>query len=154
MADILDLTEGDEERAEKVAARQAAGRAESKTARATRSRPSVAQRAETELRERTVHVFQRIADTLAARDDEELATAISEDSEAMATGLVSLTRQVKWLRGPLLFFLSLAEPLLAFGRVGRILLRRAGEWRYRRAEERAGEPQQQYEGPYEATSVL
>jgi hypothetical protein len=76
-------------------------------------------------------VFGRIAEALRARGDEELATAIEEDSAAMGQGLVSLTRNFRPLRTPLLLALSVAEPVLAFGRVGRIL---ADRFRQRRRE--------------------
>ena len=76
---------------------------------------------ETELLSRIERICDRIAEVLDARGDDELAYAIREDKTAMGQGLVSLTGNVKFLRGPLLMMLNLVEPGLAFGRVLRIL---------------------------------
>jgi len=84
-----------------------------------------------------VAAFDQVVEWREARDDEELATAISEDKDKMAKGLVSLTHVVQPLRGPLLIFLGFVEPVLAFGRVGRILGERFIMRRQRIAEERA-----------------
>jgi hypothetical protein len=80
--------------------------------------------------------FDRIVKALEDREDEELATVIEEDKDAMSRGIVSLTRNVKQLRKPLIVVLNLIEPLLAFGRVGRILLLRFAERRARVMAER------------------
>lgn len=79
--------------------------------------------------------FSKIADQMAARDDDELAVAIREERGAMSQGLVSLTSSVTPLRIPLVIALSLIEPILAFWRVGRILFYRFLGWRERRIRE-------------------
>lgn len=148
----LDLEEGDEELANATpaqrrrAARAAAsegGGSKPKPA-AARSRAAVAtDRVEAELVSRLDRTFDRIAKALEARDDTELAAVIRDDKEAMGQGLVSLTRSVKFLRSPLLMVLNLVEPVLAFGRVGRILYGRFADRQQRIATER----QQQQEQP-------
>lgn len=82
-----------------------------------------------ELSDRLDSAFGQVVEWRTARGDEELATAISEDSHKMTQGLVSLTHFVVPLRRPLLIFLAFVEPVFAFGRVGRILFSR---WTYRR----------------------
>jgi hypothetical protein len=98
---------------------------------------------ESELRTRLGGTFDKIADWLDARDDSELADIVREDGEAMSKGLVSLTKPFKQLRTILSFFLSFVEPLLAFGRVFRVLAGRLADRRVKRAEQRqpASEPQ-------------
>jgi len=109
------------------------------------------------LRGRLQAVFERLAEWLEGRGDEELAQAIREDAGAMTGGLVAATRPLAWLRQPLLLLLALAEPVLAFGRVGRILLTR---WQARReriafdqalAEQAAAAEQAAERGPGMAT---
>jgi hypothetical protein len=87
-------------------------------------------RHEGELRGRLSDVFERLAEWLEGRGDAELAGIIREDSKAMVGGLVSLTRPAAWLRPPMLAALSVVEPVLAFGRVLRVL---GGRWAERRA---------------------
>ena len=139
----LDLEEGDEALAEaspaerRRAARKAA-RSEQPTAKKpSRVRPAVRERVESELLSRLDRTFDRLAQMLDSRGDEELAYVIREDKDAMGQGLASLTRNVKFLRGPLLMALNLIEPALAFGRVGRILYGRFAERQQRIADERA-----------------
>jgi hypothetical protein len=86
-------------------------------------------RHEGELRGRLGDVFERLAEWLEGRGDAELAGIIREDSKAMVGGLVSLTRPAAWLRPPMLAALSVVEPVLAFGRVFRVL---GGRWVARR----------------------
>jgi hypothetical protein len=134
--DELDLERGEPAIAEKITASQKGG---SERSRATRSSTakrapskSAAQRVEDEIRSRLLRTFDRISDALASRGDTELSDVITEDKEAMTQGLVSLTRAVSWLRMPLLMLLNLVEPVLAFGRVARILF---GRWVDRRARQ-------------------
>lgn len=149
----LDLEEGDEELAKATpaqrrrAARKAAGENETREPAATRSRSSAAvqDRVESELVSRLDRTFDRIAKALDARDDTELADVIREDKEAMGQGLASLTRSVKFLRSPLLVVLNLVEPMLAFGRVGRIMYVRFAERQQRIVAERQS-PEQQIPG--------
>lgn len=88
--------------------------------------------------------FTKIADQIAARGDEELAEAIREERHPMSQGLVSLTATLTPLRWPLVVLMALIEPLLAFWRVGRLLLIRFIGWRERRIAA-AQEAQQQAE---------
>lgn len=132
MADEIDLERGVPDSAdEKRRRRQSGGSSEG-----TR-RPASEGQVDKELHSRMVAAFDQVVEWREARDDEELATAISEDKDKMAKGLVSLTHVVQPLRGPLLIFLGFVEPVLAFGRVGRILGERFIMRRQRIAEERA-----------------
>lgn len=147
----LDLEEGDEGLANaspaerrRAAQRQAdeeAAKATSKSRKSSTSRSKAATegRIETELASRLDRTFDRIAIALDQRGDDELAHVIREDAGAMSQGLVSLTRSVKFLRSPLLMALNLIEPVLAFGRVGRIMYFRFAERQARIAEERAAQ---------------
>lgn len=76
--------------------------------------------------------FSKLADQMAARDDEELAEALMDERHAMSQGMVSLTSGLPFLRPILVLVLALAEPILAFWRVGRILFYRFLSWRERR----------------------
>ena len=69
----------------------------------------------------------------------------------MTQGLLSITRPLPMLRKPLVFFLGIGESILAFWRVGGILLRRLIEWRMNRllAAQAMGEFQDQEQGPVE-----
>jgi hypothetical protein len=67
-----------------------------------------------------------------ARGDDELAEALREERHAMSQGLVSLTATLTLLRLPLIVFMALIEPMLAFWRVGRLLVYRFLAWRERR----------------------
>lgn len=84
---------------------------------------------ETKLRTQLDRVLDRFAETLEGRSDDELATAIREDAKAIASGLISMTRQLTPARRLLVVLVAVAEPLLAFGRIGGILL---GRWQRRR----------------------
>jgi hypothetical protein len=94
-------------------------------------------KAETELASRLDRVLERITSRLEERGDDELATAMREGGAAMAGGLTDLTRFAPAIRMPLLLILGLIEPVLAFGRVGRILSGRLLGRRERRAQEAA-----------------
>src|SRR6266498_1035932 len=90
---------------------------------------------EKDLKERLTTVFTRIADAADARGDMELAEVVRDDTEIMATGLVSLTRPFMLLRTPLLLLLAVVEPVMAFGRIGRLTLERVLIRRERRKDE-------------------
>jgi hypothetical protein len=122
MADDLDLTKGDEKAAEKIAARQ--GGKSTRSSSSGGKSATAAAKAESELSTRLARTFDRIVKALESRGDMELADAIREDADAMGAGLLSLTRNLKPLRSPLVFILNLVEPVLAFGRVARILFLR------------------------------
>lgn len=137
----LDLEEGDLEAADadpaerrrraRAAARQEAAKEKNAAKPSSQTRRTKAsERVETELLSRLMRVFDRIAKTLEARGDEELAHIVREDADAMCQGLASLTHSVKFLRSPLLMALNLVEPVLAFGRIIRVLY---GRWLERQA---------------------
>lgn len=132
MADELDLERGDPSRAEERRSRRRSARSD--TSGESKPRDDKLDR---ELHSRLVDAFDQVVEWREARDDEELATAISEDKEKMAKGLVSLTHAVVPLRQPLLIFLGFVEPVMAFGRVGRILATRWVTRRQQQAEEMA-----------------
>jgi hypothetical protein len=94
--DEIDLERGDPARAE-ATEKKAATRS-----RATKSgsapKPVAA---ETSLKARLENVFEKLAKQMEARGDEELATALSEEKSNMSQGLVSLTKNLTPLRGPL-----------------------------------------------------
>jgi hypothetical protein len=132
MADELDLERGDPSRAEerRNRRRQASGE-KAKTATEMRADKEL----DAQLHARLVEAFNQVVEWRESRDDEELATAISEDKEKMAKGLVSVTHTVVPLRQPLLIFLGFVEPVMAFGRVTRILATRWVTRRQRQAED-------------------
>jgi hypothetical protein len=132
MADELDLEKGDPSRAE-----QRRQRRREATSTPTGESKATTDKLDKELHSRLVDAFDQVVEWREARDDEELATAISEDKEKMAKGLVSLTHAVVPLRQPLLIFLGFVEPVLAFGRVTRILATRWVARRQQQAEDLA-----------------
>lgn len=129
MADEIDLERGDPARAD-ATEKKAANRSRSPTSKSTKSTSSTPS-----LKTRLENCFDKIAKQLESRGDEELATAFSEEKGNMAQGLVSATEALKPLRGPLIVIVGLVEPVLAFGRVGGILVRRAVARRARQVAE-------------------
>jgi hypothetical protein len=130
--DELDLEYGDPERAESSpAARRRAARKSAGTTKSSSSNSGGA--SDSQIRSQLDQVFDRIIKMLDERGDDELATVIREDGGSMASGLIALTTGVKFLRLPLIVGLNLVLPLMAFGRVGKILARRFNEWRWNRA---------------------
>lgn len=121
---------------------------QTKTKTTTRGRPTTAtvkDRLENELKTRLEAAFIKIADALQNRGDDELGEAIREERKAMTGGFVSLTAHIPIFRTPLLIILNLVELVLAFGRVGGILLNRYIARRQRKMEE-----QQQAQAEYQA----
>lgn len=96
--------------------------------------PKPTSRADNELRGRLGDQLDRIAAALAERGDEELADIVREDAEVMARGLVSLTRPFRVLRAVLITVVSIIEPMIAFGRLFRLIAER---WAVRRAQRAA-----------------
>lgn len=92
---------------------------------------------EQQLRERLTEMFDRISEAFAVREDDELAELFHEDAEIMAAGLVSLTRPFKAVRVIVTTAVAIIEPLLAFGRIARVLAVRWVERRQMRAQEAA-----------------
>lgn len=109
--------------------------AESKST--TKRKRSRSTSGDTKFRGRLLEVIERIATSLEERGDEELAEILREDGPVMATGLTSLTGLLSPLRLPLLVTLAVIEPVLAFGRLFRVLAYRFADNRNRRAAERA-----------------
>lgn len=97
--------------------------------RTRRKRTSATAKIETELTNRLERLTNRLAESLEGRQDYELSAALREDAKAMTGSVVSLTTRFPPLRTPLLFVLGLAEPLVAFWRIARILLGRVAERR-------------------------
>jgi hypothetical protein len=107
-----------------------------------------------ELRGRIEPVFERLAEWRESRGDLELAAVIREDARTMSSSIVGLTKRLPAVRGPLLVVLAIVEPLLAFGRLARIV---GGRWTDARARaanerelERQDEPQPAWEEMTEA----
>lgn len=135
MAD-LDLSTGDPTRADE----------ETPTARRRRRRATQAEesartepRTEAEIRAGLKQAFEKLAQNRYAKDDQELGDAISEEGAAMTEGFVTLTDNTPFLRQPFLIILNIVIILLAFGRVGSILIERVQERRAVRAAQRQAE---------------
>lgn len=121
------------------------GRPSGSTNAATRDRERAAtkdrERAEeSAIRSRLQQFFDRLAESRESRGDDELATVIREDTDIMAKAILSATAHVPPLRKGLFLFLAVAEPVFAFGRIGRILF---GRWNDRRARQQAEYEQSQ-----------
>lgn len=110
---------------------------ETKSKSSSRSTTRASATQEKELKGRLSACFDRISEALTERGDEELAELVRDDAAVMAQGLVSLTRPFRALRTPLLAFVAIIEPLLAFGRVMRVLAERWQARRFQRAAEAA-----------------
>lgn len=146
----IDLEKGDPRYAEEspAAARRArrkgASEEKAKSSSSSSSRATSSDKLDNEIRNRLERAFDRIAEWREARGDQELADIIREDASAMAQGGVAATRGVPALRGPVIMFLNLLEPILAFNRVGRTLLVRLMYRRQLRAQEQE-QAQQEWE---------
>lgn len=124
--DPLDLSgKKDEPDAAKKSGSQGGGGAQT-----VYTRPDRAERAwERDLRGRLERTLERLSEGLAGRGDNELATIFKEDGAAMIGGVIAIARPLTWLRPVLVTILTVVEPLLAFGRLARVLLRRLGSRR-------------------------
>src|ERR1700727_437506 len=127
MADELDLEHGgpvDSPAAERRRRRREraaeGGESKPKTAASVKAEERVA----TGIHSRFSRFLDRVAEWRDARDDDELARVVREDNDMMSQGVVSLTNSFNPLRGPVIMFLNIIEPVLAFGRVVRILISR------------------------------
>ena len=101
----------------------------------SRSSSRTSKRGEADLQARLAGCFERIAAALSERGDDELAEIVAEDGPIMSQGLVSLTRPFTALRLPLLAVVAIIEPLLAFGRIFRVVAIRFANRRAMRAWE-------------------
>lgn len=136
--DTINLTIGEPDPDESPAARRRRERRErgGDTGSSSRTRSSSSSKSDDSgLVTRLDTAFVKLADQMLARGDDELAEALREERHAMSQGLVSLTATLTLLRLPLVVFMSLVEPVLAFWRVGRILFVRLLAWRERRIAE-------------------
>jgi len=105
---------------------------------------------ERDMRGRLERVQARLVEVFEGRGDQELADVIREDGMAMIGGMIAACRPAAWLRAPVVTVMTVVEPLLAFGRVLRLLAGRWQERRIRLAEEREqaiAEWEQQQEPP-------
>jgi len=133
MADELDLDHGEPSRTEQRRAR----RSQTSSSSVGGESKTLTEKLDRELLTRITESLDRIREWREARDDMELAEAIEQDKGKMAQGLVSLTHAIQPLRQPLVYFLGFIEPVLAFGRVTRILVTRWVTRRQRQAEDLA-----------------
>jgi hypothetical protein len=88
-----------------------------------------------DIRERLFAIFNRLADSREGRGDVELAAMIREDSRAMVEGLLSVTRRAPGLAPAIMGALAVLEPLIAFGRIAKLLGGRFAERRARAYED-------------------
>lgn len=116
---IVDLPGGEPDKPPPAAKKPASTTAKKKTAAS-----------ESDLRDRVATVLGRLADLIESRGDDELAETMREDVGVMATGIVSFTRP---FRAPLMFVLAIAEPAIAFGRIGILMIGRMFQRRADRA---------------------
>lgn len=99
-------------------------------------RPAPTEKAERDLKGRIGGMLDRLAESLEARGDDEMAGIVREDAAVIASALVSFTRPFRLLRAIVLGAIAIIEPLLAFGRIGRALAIRVSDARHARAEAR------------------
>lgn len=127
MAEI-DLSTGDPNRADEDTP---AGRRRRRRAEAAGEPASQQRKTESEIRSGLNQAFEKLAANRYAKDDQELGDAITEEGPAMTEGIVTLTEGAPVFRQPILILLNVAIILLAFSRVGGILIDRVQQ---RRAE--------------------
>ena len=132
MTDEIDLEKGEPESSRERRSRRRSSSSSSSSV--SGESKTTSDKLDNELNARLIDAFNHIQEWREARDDQELAVAIAEDKEKMSRGLVSLTHVFSPVRKPLVIFLGFIEPVLAFGRVGRILAGRFFGWRQQRAE--------------------
>lgn len=116
-ADELDLENG---RPDDAGGRKG-GRTEESAKRQERRERARHRDTEAGIRERLHAIFSRLADAREGRGDVELAAMIREDSRAMVEGLLSVVRRAPGLAGVITGALAVLEPLIAFGRIARLL---------------------------------
>lgn len=139
-SDDLDLEHGDPSRGDSASERRRRRRESSTGSSASGTRAEV--KADNEVRTQIARAFDGITKNRYTHGDTELADALAEESDAMTEGFVTLTTNVTPLRMPVIIFLNLLITLMAFGRVGAILLGRLQERRARKQAEAAGEYEQ------------
>lgn len=127
MNDELDLENGNASEAERLLAagqeaRRGRGRPKGSTTRASTKKkaPGFTEADDKTLKGRLVKAFSDWQAVAESREDEELADILERRKDAMAQGLVSLTRNIPVLRGPLVLLANFLEPLFAFGELGKL----------------------------------
>lgn len=125
MADELDLETGEKTAPDhgKGSGRKRIGRPPGSKDTATRLPP--------QLKPRVIEVIEALANNRQDRGDDELADALRHDENSMAGGIESLVRHVPGAKSPIMLILGVVEPVLAFGRIAGLLLRRIGMRRSR-----------------------
>jgi histone H3/H4 len=103
------------------------------------ARKTTREKAEDDVTERIEDVLTRIAEGLANRGEQwnEFSSALRQDAHKMGASIVSLTRRITVLRGPLLWVLTMVEPVLAFSRIVRLGFAQFRVWRQARFEDQA-----------------
>jgi hypothetical protein len=136
MADDLDLSgKRDDEEAAASTKAGTKGRGGA-TAAAQYTRPDRAERAwERDLRTRMERTLDRLIEWRQGRGDDDLVKVLKEDGPAMIGGVIAALRPVRQLEKPVVLMLTIAEPLLAFGRLFKVLGSRVAARRAVRAEE-------------------
>lgn len=136
MADTIDLSGEKFEEPKKTAREQ---RVKDRPQNASRiyTRVDRSERAwEKDIRERCERTQARLVEWLEGREDEELAMVLREDGMAMIGGLIAVCGQAAWLRTPIVAAMTIFEPLIAFGRLIRVLGGRLRDMRVRQQVER------------------
>ena len=129
MSDELDLEQGDPAAADKILAAGTESRAKRTAGRPKGSTSKAKTTAATEAEDKTLYgrlvgAFHDLSESARVRDDDELADILEHRKEPMAQGLVSLTRNIRILRGPLVLLVNFLEPTLAFWELGSLTARR------------------------------
>lgn len=139
MADELDLSVGDPSQADPDSSAERRRRRRRERSGSSSSSGDKKQSSDLlgEIQSQLNDVWDRIAEWREARDDHELANVIREDAPMMTRGTMGLASRFALIRLPLLITLSIIGPVLAFGRVGRILRERFVSRQHARAEARA-----------------
>lgn len=136
MSDELDLEKGDPGRSDSAKERR---RRRSESAGTGTSSTRAEAKVESEVRSQVTRAFEGLAKNRYTHEDIELGDAIAEESDAMTEGFVTLTTNLPVMRMPVVVLLNIIITLLAFGRVGGILLYRLQMRRAQKQAESAGE---------------
>lgn len=138
MSDELDLEAGDPSEAERILNE---GQVASRSRRQSRAKSgkSTPRKAATEAEDNSLRgdareMFDDFAKAVERRDPE-LAEILQRRGEAMAQGLVSLSRKVKFLRSPLVLFIAFFQPTLAFWELGSYGISKYINWRQSKVAE-------------------
>lgn len=137
----IDLTKGDPDAAEKIAAAGSSARRgrRGKSSDSSGSKGTTTKAAR-EAQDRTLkgellEMFHDFAESFQEHDPE-LADILERRREAMSQGLVALTRKIGVLRGPVVLFVAFFQPVLAFWELGSYAVRRYVARQQRKANER------------------